>query len=99
MRRYAVPKSTESHTNERAERYFIDITGPFYVTSFGGNRYAIMCVDDPNSFRFIRFLKHKNDAAKKLRKLLMEHIAPQASRSAPSAPTVEESSKANYNCS
>ena len=37
VRRYAVPKSTESRTNKRAERFFIDITGPFHVTSLGGN--------------------------------------------------------------
>ena len=67
VRRYAVPKSIESRTNERAERFFIDITGPFHVISFGGNRCAILCVNDPNSFKFIRFLKHENNAAKELR--------------------------------
>ena len=59
VRRYAVPKSTESRTNERAERFFIDFTGPFHVISFVGNRYMILCVDDPTSFKFIRFLKHE----------------------------------------
>ena len=66
VRRYAVPKSTESCTNERAERFFIDITGPFCVTSLGGNRYAMLCVDDFIRFKFIRFLKHRSDAAKEL---------------------------------
>ena len=45
VRRYAVPKSTESSTNEHAERFLIDITGPFHVTPLGGNRYAMLCVD------------------------------------------------------
>ena len=76
VRRYAVPKSTESRTNERAERFFIDITGPFHVTSLGGNRYAMLCVDDFTHFTFIRFLKHKSDAAKEFRELFAEHIAP-----------------------
>ena len=30
VRRYAVSKSAESRTNERAERFFIAITGPFH---------------------------------------------------------------------
>ena len=76
VRRYAVPKSTESLTNERAERFFIDITGPFHATYLGGHRYAMLCVDDFTRFQFIRFLKHKRDAAKELLKLVAEHIAP-----------------------
>ena len=40
VQRYAVAKSIESRTYERAERFFIDITSPFHVTSLGGNRYV-----------------------------------------------------------
>ena len=76
VRRYAVPKSTESRTNERAERFFIDITGPFHVTSFGGNRCTMLYVNDFTRFKFIRFLEHESDAAKELRELVAEHIAP-----------------------
>ena len=76
MRRYAVPKSNESRTNKRAERFFIDVTDPFHVTSLGGNRYAMLCVDNFTRFKFIRFLKHTSDAAKEPRELVAEHIAP-----------------------
>ncbi|CAM9225382.1 unnamed protein product, partial [Ascophyllum nodosum] len=76
VQRHAVRKSTESRSNERAERFFIDITGPFHVASLGGNRYAMLCVDDFTRFTFIRFLKHKSDAAKEIRELVVEHIAP-----------------------
>ena len=76
MRRYAVPKSTENRANERAERFFIDITGSFHATSLGGHRYAMLCVDDFTRFKFIRFLKHKTNATKELRELVTEHIAP-----------------------
>ena len=78
VRRYAVSKSTEGRNNERAGRFFIDITGPFHVTSLGGNRYTMLCVDDFTRFKFIRFLKHKSDAAKELRELVAEHITPAA---------------------
>ena len=76
MRCYTVPKSTESHTNERAERFFIDITGPFHLTSLGGNRYVMLCVDNFTCFKFTRFLKDKSEAAKELRELVAKHIAP-----------------------
>ena len=94
-RRYAVPKSTESRTNGRAERFFIDLTGPFHVISLGDNRYAMLCADDFTRFRFIRFLKHKSDAATELRELVANTSPPQASRSAPSVPTVEENLRAS----
>ena len=76
MQRYAVPKWTESRANERTERFFIDITGPFHATSLGRNRYTMLCVDDFTRFKFIRFLKHKSDTAKELRELVAGHIAP-----------------------
>ena len=76
VRRYVVSNSTESRANERAQRFFIDITGLFHVTSLAGNRYAVLCVDNFTRFKFIRFLRHKSDAAKKLRELVAEHIAP-----------------------
>ena len=66
----------QSRTNERAERFFIDITGPFHVTSLDGNRYAMLCVDEFTRFKLICFLKHKSDTAKELRELVAEHIAP-----------------------
>ena len=99
VRRDAVPKSTESRANERAERFFIDITGPFHATSLGGNRYAMLCVNDFTRFQFIRFLKQKSDATKELRELVSEHIATSGIKIGTSAPTVEEGSKANSNCS
>ena len=46
------------------------------MTSLGGNRYAMLCVDDFTRFKFIRFLKYKSDTAKELRELVAEHIAP-----------------------
>ena len=36
----------------------------------------MLCEDDFTRFKFLRFLKHKSDAAKELRKLVAEHIAP-----------------------
>ena len=79
-------KSTESHTNEHAERFFIDITGPFHVTSLGGNRYAILCMDDFTRYKFVRFFKHESDAAKSFANSSRNTSLPQASRSVPSAP-------------
>ena len=76
VRRCAVPNSTEGRANERAEGFFIDITGLFPANSLDGNPHAMLCVDDFIRFKFICFLKHKSDAAKELCELVAEHIAP-----------------------
>ena len=70
------PKLTENRTNKRPERFFIEITNPFHVTYLGDNRHAMLCVHDFACFKFIRFLKHKCDAAKEFCKLIAELIAP-----------------------
>ena len=72
VQRCAMPKSTESRADEHAERFVIDVTGSFHVTSLGGNRYAMLCVDDFTRFKFILFFRHKRDAAKELRELVAE---------------------------
>ena len=36
----------------------------------------MLCVDDFPRLKFIRFVKHKSDAAKELRELVAEHITP-----------------------
>ena len=36
----------------------------------------MLCVDDFIRYKLIRFLKNNSDAATKLRKLVVEHIAP-----------------------
>ena len=97
VRRYAVPKLTESRTNERAERCFIDITGPFmsllsaatgtlrcaWTTSPASNSFASSSIKATPRKSFVNSSRNTSP--------------PQASRSAPSAPTVEESSKATSN--
>ena len=55
MRRYAVPKFTESGADRRAERIFVDIWGPFFETSIDSKRFAMQCVDDFTRFKFISF--------------------------------------------
>ena len=46
------------------------------MNSLGGNRYAMLCVDDFTRFKSIRLLKNRRYAAKELRELVAEHIAP-----------------------
>ena len=40
--RHAVPKSTETRADKRAERVFIDLAGPFHVESLAGSRFAML---------------------------------------------------------
>ena len=58
VRRYTVPMFAESRTDRYAGRIFVDISGPFNETSFGGNRFAMLFVDDCTRFIFFLFLRH-----------------------------------------
>ena len=74
VQRYAVPKFSKNRVDRRAGRFFINLARPFHETFLGGNRYAMLCVDDFSRFKFIRFLKHKNDATTALQSIIAEKI-------------------------
>ena len=49
-----------------------DIVGPFKVSATGGYRYALVLVDDHSRFKFVYFLKTKDDALKRVRTFIGE---------------------------
>jgi len=74
VRRHAVPKSTENRAERRAGRLLVDLSRPFQETSLGGNRYAMLCVDDFSTYKFVRFLSKKSDATEELQVLINDEI-------------------------
>ena len=74
MRRHAVPKSIDNRAERCAGRLFVDLSGPFQETSLGGNRYAMLCVDDFSRYKFVRFLSKKSDATEELQVLINDEI-------------------------
>ena len=82
VRRYSVPKTTDTRANSRAERIYVDLAGPFPEPSLSGNRYTLLCVDDYSRFKFIRFLKHKDQAAGALMDIIASKFRQPALRSA-----------------
>ena len=76
VRRYAVPKTTDSRADRRAGRFFLDITGPFHETSLAGSRFAMLCVDDFSRFKITRFLKCKSDATAAMREIIATQVSP-----------------------
>ena len=46
------------------------------VTSLGGSKYVMICVDDFSRFQIVRFLKKKSDAVAALRNIIAEYITP-----------------------
>ena len=67
---------TESRADRRAGQISVEISGPFHETSFGGNIFAMLWVDDCSPFKSIRFLRHKSDATEALRRIIDEEITP-----------------------
>ena len=67
--KHAVPKSTETRADKRAERVFIDLAGPFHVESLAGSRFVMLCVD-------VAFMAKKSDATAVLRVIIARYLAP-----------------------
>ena len=61
----------------RSGRLFDDLSGPFQEISLGGNRYAMLCVDEFSRYKFVRFLSKKSDATEGLQDIINDEIAPQ----------------------
>ena len=76
VRRYSVPKTTETRAKSRAGRFYVDLAGPFPEPSLSGNRYTMLCVDAYSRFKIVRFLKHKNQVAGALEDIIASHISP-----------------------
>ena len=74
--RHAVPKSTETRTDKRAGRVFIDLAGPFHVKSLAGSRFAMLCVDDFSRYKIVAFMAKKSDATVVLRAIIARYFAP-----------------------
>lgn len=51
------------------EVFHTDVCGPMSVETPGGARYLLIFKDDATSFRYIYFLRHKNDVFEKLKVL------------------------------
>ena len=62
IHRTTFPMNTERKRACSPGQFFhSDISGPFQIPSFGGHRYFITFKDDHSSFRFIFFLKNRQD--------------------------------------
>ena len=57
-----VPRVAETQTEEKLERVFTDVMGPFRVESLPGFRFCIVFADQYTKFVFVDLLRAKNEA-------------------------------------
>ena len=74
--RHAVPKSTETRADKRAERVYIDLAGPFHVESLAGIRYAMLCVDGFSRYKLVAFMVKTSDTTAVLSAIIARYFAP-----------------------
>ncbi|CAN0488893.1 unnamed protein product, partial [Discosporangium mesarthrocarpum] len=75
IRRWAIPRSTETRASTPYSQIFVDLTGPKPRTH-GGNTYAMIIVDDTSRYAGISLLKKKNDAVGALQKWHKSTVIP-----------------------
>lgn len=57
-------KASSSRVNSITELIHADLCGPIEVTSIGGSRYFLLLTDDFSGYKFVFFLKNKNEVFK-----------------------------------
>ena len=66
-----VPRVAETQAEEKLERVFTDVMGPFGVESASGFRFCIVFADQYTKFVFVDLLKPKSEALASLKKFVL----------------------------
>ena len=66
-----VPRVAETQAEEKLERVFTDVMGPFRVESLSGFRFCIVFADQYTKFVFVGLLKAKSEALASLKKFVL----------------------------
>ena len=75
-----VPRVTETKAEEKLERVFTDVMGPFRVESLSGFRFCIVFADQYRKFVFVDLLKSKCEALTSLKKFVLSVETPKKLR-------------------
>ena len=66
-----VPRVAENQAEEKLERVFTDVMGPFRVESLSGFRFCVVFADQYTKFVFVGLLKAKSEAVASLKKFVL----------------------------
>ena len=66
-----VPRVAETQAEEKLERVFTDVMGPFRVESLSGFRFCIVFADQYTKFVFVDLLKAKSEALASLKRFVL----------------------------
>ena len=75
-----VPRVAETQAEEKLERVFTDVMGPFRVESLSGFRFCIVFADQYTKFVFVDLLKAKSEALASLKKFVLSVGTPKKLR-------------------
>ena len=75
-----VPRVAETHAEEKLERVFTDVMGPFRIESLSGFRFCIVFADQYTKFVFVELLKAKSEALASLKKFVLSVGTPKKLR-------------------
>lgn len=64
VRRFAVPKSAENHSEIPRGWLFLKPTGPEKNACVGGKHYTMVAIDDCSRMKWVCFLQKKSNTAK-----------------------------------
>ena len=80
IRNTPVPRVAETPSEEKLERVFTDVMGPFRVDSLSGFRFCIVFAGQYTKFVFVNLLKAKSEAQASLKKFVLSVGTPKKLR-------------------
>ena len=69
-----VSKQSENKASRAGERIFTDVVGPITPATVDGFRYFVTFIDDYSSHACVNFMRHKNQALQKLKRILLKMV-------------------------
>ena len=75
-----VPRVAETKAEEKLERVFTDVMGPFRVESLSGLRFCIVFADQYTKFVFVELFKAKSETLDSLKKFVLSVGTPKKLR-------------------
>ena len=88
-----VPRVAETQAEEKLDRVFTDVMGPFRVESLSGFRFCIVFADQYTKFVFVDLLKAKSEALASMKKFVLSVGTPRKLRQDNAKEFISEQSK------
>ena len=71
---------SDNKAAQKLERFYFDVIGSVSPSSIGGNRYAIIFIDDFSGYAVVKFMKYETQALQTFKEFVAQYGRPKVLR-------------------